>query len=285
MLDPFLILGLQIAGIACLSGIVQGAFGFGYAIAALTAIPFLIPPQTAHIVISLSGIPVMAMAAWTSRKGTDWKSTGYALLGGACFLPLGLFTFSNLSADSLIRGTGLAILVLMTWELLKPAGQANQSQGQQQGPGSALIAGAISGYLAGAVSIGGPPIVAYAMKQNWPPLQAKAFMTRCLLFISASKGIGLFAGNFVTSDLGVLALCAAPGAVLGVWFGSWITRSISTVHYRRAVMFILIIISSMWVYRGAPPPTPEQESAIFSQRNQKLTGYEQKWITLEIKNS
>ena len=37
----------------------------GLTVPALTTLPFLLEPKSAHVVISLSGIPVMAMAAET----------------------------------------------------------------------------------------------------------------------------------------------------------------------------------------------------------------------------
>jgi len=256
MLEDPLLLSLLVAGIVFLAGMVQGALGFGYAIAALTTLPFLVTPQSSHIILSLSGIPVLAMAAWTSREGADWKTIRSALIGGAIFVPLGLLTFNALSADGLIRGTGLAILTLMLFDLLRKP-NTDTTETKKHWYNSAWIAGAISGYLAGAVSIGGPPIVAYAVRQNWSPLKSKAFMTRCLLLIASFKGVGLFVGQFVTAPIAIQALLAMPSAIGGVWVGAWLGRHIPAQAYKRAIAAILVLISCWWIYNGSgEKPTP-----------------------------
>lgn len=250
MLSPWLFLAICIALIVFVSGLFQGALGFGYAIAALTTLPLLVAPRQAHIIISLSGIPVMAMAAWTFRAGADWKAIRPALVGGLISLPIGLLTFSLVSADGLIRGTGLAILIVMLLELMPSPRQARHFRFLR----SPLVAGLVSGYLAGAVSIGGPPIVAYALKQSWPPLRTKAFITGSLLLVSLCKGIGLFAGNFVTPTTLGLSLLAIPFAIGGVWLGARLGQWLSTVHYRRVVALILVTLSCWWLYRGSGKP-------------------------------
>lgn len=248
--DPIL-LAAVIAGVVFVSGFVQGALGFGYAIAALTTLPFILIPQSAHVVISLSGVPVMAMAVWTTREGADWSTVGWALLGGVLLLPVGLFLFSSMSADMLIRGTGFAILVLMLIELIGRPGKTTNEVSTSSAGRSSFVAGAISGFLAGAVSIGGPPIVAYALKQNWSPLRAKAFITRCLLVIAIAKGVGLAASHFVTAEIAGQAAWAALFAISGVWIGAFASRRLNADVYRKVVAATLIVISSWWLYRGA----------------------------------
>lgn len=259
MLEDPLLLSLLVAGIVFFAGMIQGALGFGYALAALTTLPFLVAPQSAHIILSLSGIPVLAMAAWTSREGADWATIRRALFAAALFVPLGLLTFGALSADGLIRGTGLAILTLMLFDLIKKPKTDSSGSGNQW-YNSASMAGAISGYLAGAVSIGGPPIVAYAVRQDWSPLKSKAFMTRCLLLTACFKGVGLFVGQFVTTPIAIQALLAMPSAIGGVWVGARLGRHIPAQAYKRVIAAILVAISCWWVINGSgekPSPTAD----------------------------
>lgn len=240
-------LAAVIAVVVLLSGTFQGALGFGYAIMALTTLPFLFDPKQAHVVVSLSGIPVMAMAAWTTRSGADWSTIRGALVGAVVSLPIGLYLFDWMSDDLLIRGTGAAILFLMLTELFKPPGQTRNSHWMH----SSWLAGAISGFLAGAVSIGGPPIVAFALKQDWEPIRTKAFITRCLLVIACYKGLILFGTGYVTPKVGVMALWATIFAIVGVYVGARWSRGMKTDVYRKAVAIVLVVISLWWLVRGA----------------------------------
>lgn len=236
-----------IALVVLLSGVFQGALGFGYAIMALTTLPLILDPKAAHVVISLSGIPVMAMAAWTTREGADWSTIRGALIGAAVSLPIGLFLFDWMSDDWLIRGTGIAILVLMLTELFKKPGAAKANHWVN----SSWLAGAVSGLLAGAVSIGGPPIVAYALKQNWEPIRTKAFITRCLLVIAGYKGVILFGTGYVTPRIGGQATWAAVFAIVGVYLGARWSRGMKTEAYRKIVAIVLVVISCWWIWHGA----------------------------------
>ena len=66
----------------------------------------------------------------------------------------------------------------------------------------AFIAGATGGFLAGAVSIAGPPIAAFGLKQEWPQNRFKAFITQCLIIIAIYKVGLLFLRGHVTVDSG-----------------------------------------------------------------------------------
>ncbi len=229
------------------AGGIQGALGFGYAIAALTTLPWLLSPHEVHIIISLSSIPVMILAAWSYRQHAHWREMVPALGGSLLAMPIGIWTFSLVSSDTLIRGTGLAILLVMLLELRSRPAVVSPARGIV----SPLLAGLLSGYLTGAVSIGGPPIVAYALRQGWPPGRARAFMTGCLLLISVMKCLGLVAADFVTPRLLGLSVGVTPAAILGVWWGTRWGRSLSAVHYRRLVASLLILISTWWLIRGS----------------------------------
>ncbi len=122
---------------------------------------------------------MLIMAAWAYREGIEWASLKQALLGAAIFLPIGLFLFEAVSLDWLVRGTGLAILGMVLVSLRNQKWHPNA----QASKGSCFLAGAVGGFLAGAVSIAGPPVAAFALKQDWSQARFKAFVTQCLLVI------------------------------------------------------------------------------------------------------
>jgi uncharacterized membrane protein YfcA len=113
MMGEFWFLLGTIAAIAILAGFVHSAIGFGFGIVAISLMPFVIDARSAHIVISLSSVPMLMMAAWAYREGIEWAALKQALLGAAIFLPPGLFLFELVSLDWLVRGTGLAILCMV----------------------------------------------------------------------------------------------------------------------------------------------------------------------------
>lgn len=230
------------------AGLVQGALGFGYGIVAVLILPWAVDLKSAHVLVSLSGVPSVALAAWASRAGADWRRTGGAIAAGAVCLPVGLLLFNGSTDDLLTRGTGGVILVLMLLEL---RGRREEDADREPPAWSVWAAGGLGGFLAGAVSIGGPPIAAYAMRTPWPPIQAKAFLTRCLLVLSAYKAAGLWVAGLVTPPLARDATWAAAIAIAGTLIGNRLGRDLPTAKYRRLVAVLLVAVSAWWLIAGA----------------------------------
>jgi uncharacterized membrane protein YfcA len=253
---------VAIALIAMTAGFVHSAIGFGFGIVALAFIPLVIDIVPAHVVISLSSVPMLVMAAWAYREGIQWPSLKVAMLGAFLFLPLGLLAFEVARRDWLVRGTGVAILAMVLFSYRRPA-----ASGEATASGvSCFVAGAVSGFLAGAVSIAGPPIAAFALKQDWSQERYKAFVTQCLLLIAVYKSSLLGFRGFVTVDNVLLTLIASPLAIGGVQLGVIASRRIPAQRFRRLVAIALILASGLMIWRGAPV---EEERAQVSVRAQE----------------
>lgn len=239
---------ISIAAIALAAGFVHSAIGFGFGIVAIAAIPWVMDIKSAHIVVSLASVPMIMMASLAYRRGIHWPSLRVALLGAVLFLPLGVLSFEYAPLDWLVRGTGLAILVMVLM------GLRNQSAARSRGANmrACFGAGAVSGFLAGAVSIAGPPVAAFALRQEWPQERFKAFVTQCLLAIAVCKALMLVARDLVTAQSAGYVLVAAPLAILGVQLGVLASRRIPAARFKRIVAIALILVAVQMLLRGSP---------------------------------
>ncbi|MCO8120619.1 sulfite exporter TauE/SafE family protein [Stieleria sp. TO1_6] len=249
MIMDDLTLLVQIAAIGLAAGFIHSAIGFGFGIVAVTLLPLVLDVHLAHIIISTAGVPVLLMAAWTYRKGADWPSLWRAIVGAAICLPLGQFAFEGLSGDLLVRGTGIAILV-MVWISFHNRRLAAGSEPKRDG--SAWLAGAIGGFLAGAVSIAGPPIAAFALGQGWEQARFKSFLNQFLVFVSIYRVAGLAVRGYVDQPILLHAALLAPVAIVGIQIGAIASRRLSTQLFQRCVATCLITIACYFVIRGAP---------------------------------
>jgi uncharacterized membrane protein YfcA len=198
---------------------------------------------------------MLGSAAWAYRKGTDWPSLRPALIGAAVMMPVGLYLFNNLSLDLLVRGTGLAILVMV---LLSMRNRDIQRSSETAG-GSSLLTGAIGGFLGGAVNIAGPPVAAYALKQGWSPDRFKAFVTQLLLVVSIYKVIGLAVGGDITKDAALLALWTTPFSIVGIQLGVIASKYVAPQKFQRIVAIVLIAVACMLMLRGSPKESAGQQ--------------------------
>jgi uncharacterized membrane protein YfcA len=243
---------LSIGLIAFAAGFVHSAIGFGFGIVAITLLPLLVDVRQSHIVISTASFPVLLMATWAYRDGADWSSLWKALVGAALFLPLGLLAFQWVSIDWLTRGTGIAILV-MVWMSFRnrQKAKARLEAGTKTGGGSSFLAGAFGGFLAGAVTIAGPPIAAYGLSQPWDQARFKAFLNQFLLAVSVYKIIGLAVGGYITQETLTQSAALAPMAMVGIQLGAIFSRRLSTQRFQYFVATALVIVAFYFVVTGA----------------------------------
>ncbi|MGV3484688.1 MAG: sulfite exporter TauE/SafE family protein [Planctomycetaceae bacterium] len=225
-------------------GLVQSSIGFGYAIAVLPLLAWVMEPRAAHVLVSISGVAVLAMSAWTCREGFQWAVIWPALIGGTAAIPLGTLLFASLSPSLLIRVTGVVILAMLLWDF-----KAHRSEAPRRNQWASFWAGAVSGFLAGAVSIGGPPVATFALKQRWSPLQFKAFVVWFLLLTSFVKVIALGVSGFLVGAGVWLALVSSPFAVIGVVLGSRLSRQVDPHRFRRMISLILMAIAILMIFQ------------------------------------
>ncbi|MGI9474390.1 MAG: sulfite exporter TauE/SafE family protein [Rubripirellula sp.] len=237
-----------LAAIAFLAGFIHSAIGFGFGIVAISLLPFVVDARSAHVIVSVSSVPMLIMAAWAYRDGIEWSSLKQALLGAAIFLPIGFALFEWLPLDWLVRGTGLAILAMV---LMSLRGNHDDS-GTVNRRGACFTAGAAAGFLAGAVSIAGPPVAAFALKQNWDQSRYKAFVTQCLLVIAFYKASLLVARGHLTSDSIYKTVIVAVVSIAGVQLGVLASKRIAPIRFRRLVAGALIAVSCLMMWRGQP---------------------------------
>lgn len=255
-MEPWLPL-LLISAIVLAAGFVQSAIGFGYGVTGLAMLPLVIDPRSAHLLISTSGVPVLLAAAWVWRGESDWRLLGVAMFGATTFMPLGFLLFESMSLDSLVRVTGIAIIVMVVLSLSKVYPEPKETSKR-----SSFLAGAFSGFLAGAVSIGGPPIATFAMRQSWPPRKFKAFVVQCLLLIALFRLTGLFATGSLTPVILLQAAWAVPFAIAGVGLGMVATKRIEPHRFRLVVATLLVLVACQLMYRGSPSRHVANETAI-----------------------
>lgn len=246
--DLTLFIGIGLVALA--AGFVHSAIGFGFGIVAVTLLPLFVEVRQSHVVISTASFPVLLMAVWAYRQGADWQALWKALVGAAVFMPVGIWAFEWVSPDSLIRATGIAILVMVAISFHNRR-KANQASEESAGGGSSFFAGALGGFLAGAVTIAGPPVAAYALSQPWSQVKFKAFLNQFLVVVAMFKIIGLAVRGFIDQETLVRSATLAPMAIIGIQLGAVVSRRLSTQRFQYFVAVALVAVAVYFVFSGA----------------------------------
>ncbi|WP_168564452.1 sulfite exporter TauE/SafE family protein [Crateriforma spongiae] len=245
---------ILIATVAAIAGFAHSAIGFGFGIVSLSLLPLIVDVRQSHIVVSTASVPVILMAAWSFRHGLNWRDVRPAVIGAIVFLPIGLMLFELMPMGWLVRVTGLAILLMV---LMNYRNRHRKTGCDTDGPGivpadaattwPCFIAGGLGGFLAGAVSIAGPPMAAFGLKRGWPAERFKAFMNFYLLVVAMYKVGGMVVRNLIDREALIQACWLAPAAVVGIVVGAKASRHFSNRWTEALVTTSLLAIAVYFI--------------------------------------
>ncbi len=247
----FFVLALVIAG----AGFVQSSLGFGYAVTALSILPFFVDVRFANIVVSLSVLVPLAVAVWTYRSGLDWRLLAWCLSGALLGMPIGLLVFATLDADWLVRSTGLVILLIV----LDSFRLREETLPRPISRLWTVAAGVASGMLVGSVGMGGPPVAAYAARQAWSAARFKAFLISFLLILAGLRACSLAATGWIDGRVLSYSLGVVPFGLAGGYLGTLASRRIDGLRIRRTAMVLLLFLSAGMILRGHPHSMPSAD--------------------------
>ncbi|WP_168565022.1 sulfite exporter TauE/SafE family protein [Crateriforma spongiae] len=254
-----------VALIAFAAGFVHSGIGFGFGIVAIGLMPLVIDARQTHLLVSLCAVPVQMGTVWAYRKGVVWRPLLFALAGALIGLPLGLWLFHSINLDWLTRGTGVALLLMIGYSFHNRKASRNRadSTAPQSTGGSSNVAndrkdaggatgiGVASGFLMGAVTMPGPPVVAYALQRDWDQEQFKAFVNQFLLALSVFKILGLLVSTEISRQSTIEALLLIPAALLGIAIGKRFSTRLSAGGFRTMVAVGLAFVAVLLIAKGA----------------------------------
>lgn len=210
-----------------LGALVQSAIGFGMGI---VAIPLLVnggaPLPIAMSLLMPNVLIQTLVSCWRLRRELPWAESGQVVIWRLVSLPLGVFLLKIASsqgqaATRFLLGIGLIGLLLAPGEE-----SIKRVDKRSPGFGWTCLAGLTSGLLMGLIGMGGPPLMAWVMRQDWPPLRQRAFLWLSFLLALPAQ-IGWMAWQFGSPWRNgfLVGCCSIPIVVLVTWsIGTWADR-------------------------------------------------------------
>lgn len=226
------------AAVVALASFVMGLAGFGIGLVALAFLPFLMPPATAIVLITLYAFAFALAVLVQLRQDVEPRALADLLVGTLAGTPLGVWGLAVLPAAALNRLIGLMLVVAFVLEVrgLYPRRLAGRGWG--------LGAGVLAGVIGGAVGTPGPPVILYAATQRWSPRAIKANLQA---FFTVNQGVilvGYSWAGLLTREVAWLTASLAAPAVAGVVAGALLFGRVDQRLFRR-VVFVLLLLSGL----------------------------------------
>ena len=219
-----------IISIFMIASAIQGSIGFG---ANLFAVPLLalINPELIPIPILIVNPIMNLMLAWRERGNVDRPAVISALVGRVPGVVLGVFALSLISSDHLGLLFGILLLIAIGLQL----SGLTLSRTRR----TVTLAGGVSGFMATAVGVGGPPMA--LVLKDLPGPSFRATMSPYFVIGSSLSILGLIlGGQFEISDIWN-SLLLLPAAIAGILISGPLR---SRVDSGRIVYFIYFLSSA-----------------------------------------
>jgi uncharacterized protein len=227
-----------------LGSFVQGLAGFGIGLVALSFLPYVMPPTTAIVVLTVYAVFFTLSVLIQLRNEVTPRQLVYLLLGTVVGTPLGVWVLASAPASVINRliGAMLVLVALLEWRGLYPG----RLVGGQWGFGAGLLAGV----LGGAVGTPGPPVIVYATTQPWSPRTIKANL-QAFFFVNQSLILaGYWRAGLITDEVTTDTLTFAVPAAIGVLLGVALFSRVDPVRFRRIVFALILVSGVVLLVRG-----------------------------------
>ncbi|MEM6255186.1 MAG: sulfite exporter TauE/SafE family protein [Cyanobacteria bacterium P01_D01_bin.156] len=235
-LDDSLINTLWIGLIVGLASFVQSLTGFGFALVAISLLPFFMDLQPAVSLVLVVSLVGNIALWWHYRDSFEWSRIIHLLGAGLLTIPIGVLGLHHIPEHLALQILGVFVLAYVIYSSLQLS--APDIQGRRW----AYAFGAASGVLAGAFNTGGPPIVIYGNFNEWSPEQFKSHMPGAFSVMSVvAIATHLWQGHFdkmLFTQIGY----ATPFFVGGLGLGFWLSNYINAEQFRQVVLVLLGLI-------------------------------------------
>jgi uncharacterized membrane protein YfcA len=210
-----------IAGVIFLAACLQASSGFGMGMLAAPVIA-IVNPALLPATLILLALLVTVMVTVRERQSLDLRGTGWALVGRVPGSFLGAWLVTALSRQGL---AWMVVAVVLTGLVLAGRGWAPRPVRV-----NLIAAGAASGIMGTATSIGGPPMALVWQGHHGPRLRGT--MSAFFMVGSSISMLMLWIAGAVTEDILLLALWMVPAAVGGYAASRFINRFLNPARLK-----------------------------------------------------
>ena len=230
--------------VVAVASFVMGLAGFGIALVSLAFLPFLMPPATAVVVVTIYAAAFALAIFVPLRRDFLPASVVDLVIGTVVGTPLGVWALASLPASVLNRLIGAMLLVAvgLEWRGLYPERLAGRPWG--------LGAGLLAGVIGGAVGTPGPPVILYATTQGWSPRTIKANLQAFFVVNQVVILAGYWWAGLLTREVWRFTAVFALPAIVGVALGIALFSRVDHVRFRRIVFALLFVSGAVLLARG-----------------------------------
>jgi uncharacterized membrane protein YfcA len=215
------------------ASLIQGFFGFGFGIVAMSGLTLTQDLVHAAGVVNITGILSIGWIAFQLRRHVLRKLALRMLPPVLLGVLVGVTALRHVERDLMVSLLGVSVLAISVWNLARPRLALSES------PRLDRTVALLGGLLGGAFNTGGPPIIIHLYRRPENPEALKATILWLFLAISLSRLPVAMAQGLIDESIWVEAATTAPAVIVGAATGVALARRIRPDRFRRACWIAL----------------------------------------------
>jgi uncharacterized protein len=235
-------------GIALGAGFVKGVVGFAMPLVLISGLTTFVSPEVALAGLILPTVVANVMQAMRQGVGAAWESVKafrVFLLAGFVTLVASAQLVREVPEQAMLLVIGVAVTF---FALLQLSGWAFAIA--RRSVRLETFVGGFAGAIGGVSGVWGPPTVAYLTalgtpKQDQMRVQGVIYGLGAVALLGAHVGSGVLRAETVPFSVALVL----PGAI-GVWLGGKVSDWFDQRMFRRATLFVLLIVGLNLLRRG-----------------------------------
>ena len=222
----------------CIAGsITQSVSGFGFAIVLVAGLPlFGVPIQDVVVLIGIAVMPNLLIALWRTWRHVSLRRVAWVLVGMPIGVPVGIYLLTEGAAWLVHALLGMVLVWAAVEPFLLPSSGPRPTK-----PIWGIATGVATGALGAAFGTGGPPMVVYFCRRQWPKEVTKASLVSVFIVNVTMRTVGYVWTGLFTRDLLLTGLAFCPAVVLGTLVGERLFHAISQEAFRRIMAAMLAL--------------------------------------------
>jgi uncharacterized membrane protein YfcA len=228
-----------------IASFIAGVAGFGFAVFLMGFFPLMLGVKFANVLVSLTGIATAVYLLVPLCREIRWGVLARVLVGTAIGIPVGVWILVKVDDRVLTVGLGCFIFLYVLYEVL-----IRQRHGKNVPLLLGYGAGFLGGAFSGAITAGGPPVVAFLSSLDLDKGATKATILAYITAASFYKLFFLVYFDFITGKILMYTAILLVPSFIGMLAGKSLFTRLSTENFRRIVLGILFGAAVLIIVKG-----------------------------------
>ena len=227
-----------------LAGLIQGTTGFGFAMIFMPVMLLLVEPEELVPISLILGTLVTAQIVVESRQRIQIERIWPLIVASLAGIPLGVVLLKTFGVGMLKVMIGTLVIL---FGILFLVGFSRRVQNER----AALVpVGFAGGFLAGSISISGPPVIFFLANQGDDKLIFRANLALFLMTVSLVSVMYFGALGDLSRNMIGYASVFTPGLFAGGCAGSRMAHKVKEDVFRKLVLVVVTVSGGVAVISG-----------------------------------